>query len=77
MKKWIIRKPDSAVVNALLKESDLTPLCAEVLSARGIKNINEAAAAVQAGEIQDPFLLRDMTEAVSVINLALEEFGPI
>ncbi len=77
MKKWIIRKPDSAVVNALLKESDLTPLCAEVLSSRGIKNINEAAAAVQAEELQDPFLLRDMAEAVSVINLAVEEFVPI
>lgn len=77
MKKWIIKKPDTAVSKKLVSECGITPLCADVLSARGITSAEEAAKRFNADDLSDPFLLKDMTEAAGIINDAVENFTSI
>lgn len=77
MKKWIIKKPDAAVSKKLASECGITPLCADVLSARGISSSAEAVKQFNTDSLSDPFLLKDMKEAAELINEAIENFTPI
>lgn len=77
MKKWIIKKPDPAVSKKLAAECSITPLCADVLSARGISSSADAIEQFNADGLSDPFLLKDMREAAELINNAVENFTPI
>lgn len=77
MKKWIIKKPDTAVSKKLAAECAVTPLCADVLAARGISTSTEAAEQFNADRLSDPFLLKDMKEAAELINDAIENFTPV
>ena len=77
MKKWSITRPDEAAAGALTKGSDLEPLCAAVLAARGIRTVQAAADFLGSDELSDPFLIRDMQEAAEVINEAVESGKPI
>ena len=77
MKKWSITRPDEAAAGALTKGSDLEPLCAVVLAARGIRTVQAAADFLGSDELSDPFLIRDMQEAAEVINEAVESGKPI
>ena len=77
MKKWSITRPDEAAAGALTKSSDLEPLCAAVLAARGIRTVQAAADFLGSDELSDPFLIRDMQEAAEVINEAVESGKPI
>ncbi len=77
MKKWIVNNPDPKTASELVRGSDLHPLCAEVLAARGISTVSEAAEMLGTENLSDPFLLKDMREAAEAINEAIEEFTPI
>lgn len=57
-----------------LAEAGLPPLCAAVLSARGIEGPEEAAEFLSSGaeRFHDPYLLRDMDRAVARVRRALE-----
>lgn len=43
MKKWIINKPDTALAEKIVKQSNLSRLCADVLVSRGITDIEQAS----------------------------------
>lgn len=43
MKKWVVKKPDKQISKKLEAECSVTPLCADVLAARGISSPAEAA----------------------------------
>ena len=72
MKKWIIQQPDKEKAKALSQCSDLSSLCAEVLVSRGIDNFESAKDFFSSDELSSPFLLKDMIEAVEIINDAIE-----
>ncbi len=72
MKKWQIVQPDSQIAQALQAGSNITMLCAEVLSARGIRSLDEAADLLNCDGLSDPFLIQDMQFAADVINEAID-----
>lgn len=74
MKKWVVKKPDKQISKKLEAECSVTPLCADVLAARGISSPAEAAEQFNADSLSDPFLLKDMREAAQLINTAVENF---
>lgn len=71
MKRWEIKKPDSQKVNEILKKSDLTSLCAEVLVSRGYDNMDMLVEFFNNDELSDPMMLKDMPQAVEVISRAI------
>jgi len=76
--KWIPRAGNREGFHVLL-QGGLDPLCAAVLSARGISTPEQAAALLDDGEgrFHDPFLLLDMDKAVARIHRALKSEEPI
>ena len=76
--KWKLRGSNPAGATAL-ERSGMAPLCAAVLSARGISTAEEAAAFLSHGEdhFHDPFLLLDMDKAAARIARALKEHEPM
>lgn len=74
MKKWVVKKPDKQISKRLEAECSVTPLCADVLAARGISSPKEAAEQFNADSLSDPFLLKDMKQAAEIINNAIENF---
>lgn len=73
MKKWHIHQPPEEAAKQIKLGSDLSMLCAQVLAARGIHNVQEAADFLQCDCLADPFLTADMQEAADQINTALEK----
>lgn len=71
MKRWEIKKPDMEKVSEILKKSDLSSLCAEVLVSRGYDNMEMLVDFFNNDELSDPMLLKDMPEAVEVISQAI------
>ncbi len=71
MKRWEIKKPDPQKVNEILKKSDLTSLCAEVLVSRGYDNMDMLVDFFNNDELSDPMMLKDMPQAVEVISQAI------
>ena len=76
--KWIPRGGSCEGFHVLL-QGGLDPLCATVLSARGVSTPEQASALLDDGEdrFHDPFLLLDMDKAVARIRRALESEEPI
>lgn len=72
MKKWVIGKADENAVKNIL-ECGCSRLCAEVLSARGVKNAQHAIELIGEHDLQDPFVLAGMHKAVQAIENAVEE----
>ncbi len=72
MKKWLTRKYDTETAEKLCAGSDLSPLCAAVLAARGVRSLEDAAQLLHADGLSDPFLLQDMTAAADTINEAID-----
>lgn len=68
MKKWVAKSYDINIANTLMKETSVTPLCAEVLTARGITSTDMAFKFVQPSEIESPFKMIDMDKAVQILN---------
>lgn len=77
MKKWQIAQPNKKIAETLSKSGNISMLCAEVLSARNINSLEEAAALLNCDGLSDPFLLQDMQAAVDTINNAIDEGIPI
>lgn len=77
MKRWIVRKPNKENSERIMREAEVSSLCANVLSARGFENAAEAAERLSINELFDPFLLKDMKEAADAINNAIENFERI
>jgi len=71
---WNVRRPGSPGVRRTLEAAGLAPLCASLLSARGINTPEEAARFLASGpeRFHDPFLLTDMDKAVGRVRRAIE-----
>lgn len=77
MKKWQIGQPDKDTAQILSSRGGVSMLCGEVLAARNIKSLEEAAALLNCDELTDPFMLQDMKIAADVINEAIDDGTPI
>ena len=71
--QWNLR-PGSAGARRRLEGAGLPPLCAAVLSARGVRDGEEARRFLASGSdlFHDPYLLRDMDKAVARVRRAIE-----
>ena len=77
MKKWVVKKPDKQISKKLEAECSVTPLCADVLAARGISSPAEAAEQFNTERLSDPFHLKDIREADQLNNTPDEKFTSI
>ena len=59
MKKWTVSRADAARVNRIRTSTDLPPLLAEVMAARGYNTAESLAAFFNGVELSDPFLLAE------------------
>ncbi|MBQ8724051.1 MAG: single-stranded-DNA-specific exonuclease RecJ, partial [Oscillospiraceae bacterium] len=64
-------------VQALYAGSNISKLCAEVLAARNIRTIEDAASLLNCDGLSDPFLIRDMQLAADTINDAIDSGVPM
>jgi len=71
---WDLRRPAPPAVRRALEGAGLSPLCASILSARGLDGPGEAARFLSCGpeRFHDPFLLKDMDRAVARIRCAID-----
>ncbi len=72
MKKWHIHQPPEQAAIQIQQGSDLSPLCAQVLAARGFETVQQAADFLQCDGLYDPFLTADMREAAERLNEAID-----
>lgn len=77
MKKWVIKKPDTAAAKQISDDCGINMLCAEILTSRGITCSADAYTHFNTDSLSDPFLIKDMTEAAKLINEAVDNFTPI
>lgn len=77
MKRWKINKPDNTVVSDILSKTDLSRLCAEVMTARGYSNFDDLVSFFNSGEIENPLMLKDMDVAVEAVSAAVERYDLI
>jgi single-stranded-DNA-specific exonuclease len=78
-KRWMIHEPDTAAEEALARETDLPPLVASLLVARGIRTAADAARFLHPSldHLHDPYLMLGMAAAVERIQQAVAECEPI
>ena len=72
MKKWIIGKPDPAVVSALQKGSDLSELCCMALASQGCISLEQARHRIGCDALSDPSQICDMQAAADAILEAID-----
>lgn len=68
MKKWVAKSCDINVANMLVKETSITPLCASVLTSRGVTSTDMAVNFVQPCEVENPLNMVDMDKAIDILN---------
>ena len=73
MKRWEIKKPEPEIVGEIMRKTDLTSLCAEILVSRGYVIMDMLVKFFNNDELSDPLMLRDMPKAVEVISQAIYE----
>ena len=71
---WNLRGPAAPAARRALEAAGLSPLCAVMLSARGLDGPDKAAQFLSCGpeRFHDPFLLKDMDKAVARIRRAID-----
>lgn len=74
MKRWIINAPDEDIVKDLSARCDLTPLALKVMVSRGYDTLEKLAEFFNESELESPFELNDMQDAVDAINKAVDSF---
>ena len=72
MKKWQIQQPDLTAAKKIQAGSDLSLFCAELLTVRGYRTVEEAALQFSCNAFSDPFLIRDMQAAADCLNAAVD-----
>ena len=72
MKKWNVGIPDRKNVSALMLGCGVTSLAAAALAAKGYSSAESVMESLNADELSDPFLIKDMQEAADTINSAIE-----
>lgn len=77
MKRWVINTPDESIVNDLSAKCDLTPLALKVMISRGYDTLEKLAEFFNESELESPFELNDMQDAVDTINRAVDTFDLI
>lgn len=77
MKRWVINCPDENIVKDLGARCDLSPLVLKTMVSRGYKTLDSLADFFNTPELQDPFELNDMQDAVDAINEAVDRFDLI
>src|SRR5512136_1168231 len=72
-KKWVVREPEPALVERLVREENISPVAARVLVNRDIIEPEAANRFLLAtlGDLYDPFLLSGMDEAVTRLTAAV------
>lgn len=72
-KRWTYRETDEAAVTALQKELNIHPVLCRLMVQRGIRSLEEAKLYFRPSldDLHDPFLMKDMNEAVERIELAI------
>jgi len=77
MKRWNVNEYDNQKVTELARQCDLSKLALKVLSTRGYNDMDSVSAFFETGDLSDPFLIKDMREAVDAINYAVDSYDLI
>lgn len=72
MKKWTAYNSERSIVQKIMSGLSVTPLTASVLASKGYSTPEEVMKNLYVSELSDPFLIKDMREAVDVINSAVD-----
>lgn len=72
MKKWTVGVPDRKVISKLMLNCGVTSLAAASLAQKGYSSPQAVAESLDAGELSDPFLIKDMQKAADTINNAID-----
>jgi single-stranded-DNA-specific exonuclease len=73
-KRWLIKStPDQEIINQLVTDIKVEPALASILAQRGVSSFEEAQYFFRPKleDLHDPFLMKDLKEAVDRINLAM------
>ncbi|MDD2984145.1 MAG: single-stranded-DNA-specific exonuclease RecJ [Crocinitomicaceae bacterium] len=73
-KRWLIKStPDQQIIDQLISDIKVEPALASILAQRGIHSFDEAQYFFRPKleDLHDPFLMKDLKEAVDRINLAI------
>src|SRR5258707_4736927 len=78
-KKWIVRERDTARAGQLASTLGVSPIVAHLLIARGYDHAESARSFLKPSlnQLHDPFLMRDMSEAVARLVQAIDRQEPI
>jgi single-stranded-DNA-specific exonuclease len=78
-KRWIVRQADTDRATKLAATLRISPIVAELLIARGYDDVASAQVFLQPSldHLHDPFLMKDMNEAVTRLLDAVDQHEPI